>query len=165
MSTRQPILPTGYRVPWDTKLPMFPALRDASPFGSPSPRRKPRPVLLSSTFGPQVDSRKCSMQGCSFAGSPFLSPLSRHRKGTPREFSEEGPLPMRVGVRQQFLLDAPYTPGPLNYYHCGSVGPQPLSPFPSSLCVSLHQNEDRWEPGNRLRRLNMTPAPNAYYPR
>ena len=71
-------------------------------------------------------------------------------------------LHTRQGVREQ----RPFfnTPGPLEYRMVGSIGPQPLSPFMSSSVVSLHQSEDRWEPQDRVRRLNATPAPNAYFP-
>ena len=153
---KQPVLPSLYRVPWDTKLPMFPSEH------SRLHRSRPRPMYLQSTFGAQVDSRKFSASGCIFAGRPMTVLNSA------RELSHESPrdlIPTRAGVRAQYPLDALYTPGPLNYRVTASIGPQPLSPFNTASVVSLHQSEDRWEPGNRVRRLNATPAPNAYFPR
>lgn len=150
---KQPMLPSIYSLPWDTKRPMFPTVRASS---APAARRsKPRPIKLQlSMFGEQVDSRRMSPVSVVFAQPQRINSDAKPRLVTPR-----------ADFRAQRAAEVFSTPSPLTYSLVPSIGPQPLSPFFTASRVSLRQHEDRWEPQDRLRRINATPAPNAYFPR
>jgi hypothetical protein len=148
-----PEMPTVYGLPWDTKMPMFPAsARRAAATVSPRPRtglgtprltqRGPRrelpPLLLPSGFGSQVSSLHIQSTGPLFSGGP-----------------------QRFGVSKAALV----TPSPLSYKFERACGPQPLSSRHSEMQVSMSLTEERWQHRDRVLRLTATPGPAAYFPR
>ena len=105
-------------------------------------KRKLRPIMLQTTFGNQVDSRKESPVGVIIS-----APVSAR-------------LAMRPATSAAFV-----GPSPLHYPPVPSCGPQPLSTFYTAARTPLNLKEDRWRNMERIQRLNATPAPSHYYPR
>ena len=147
--TRLPALPSLYSLPWDRKSPMYPHNMGRGTSPSQLRRNKQRPIELQSMFGMQVDSRRESPVGVVFANGPLHG----------------GKLPSSPPVLPRRKAAVFSTPSPLEYRLVPSCGPQPLSSHMTASRVSLHQTEDRWDRMERYQRANMTPAPNAYFPR